>query len=227
MKKGLLLLIFIFILFSHLSAQRRYGLINRRVESLGLLVISAGPDYCFGDSKVYPLSQNFLASSHNYDLSIGFRSRFSSNFGYKISYDYGSYLGTDSNTPLANRGYSYTSKVQQLTVQGEYSIYFGPEFIKEKHNIIYFYGGVGVMSTVVDFTGEMPGGFIYFPYDYSPVLPFGFGYEYALTERFKLGAEISWHYSLSDYVDGVHHPIYSRNNDVLGGVKIVLSYQFF
>lgn len=227
MKKGLFSLILLFVIFSNLNAQRRYGLINRRIESIGLLVISGGPNYCFGDSKVYPFSQNFVTNSHNYDLSIGFRSRFASNFGYKIAYNYGNYEGTDLNTPLAYRGYSYISKVQELTAQGEYSIYFGPQFIKQKHNLIYVFGGVGVMNTVVDFTGEKPGGFIYFPYDYSPVFPFGFGYEYELTSKLKLGAEITWHYSLSDYVDGMHHPLFSRSNDILGGFKVTLSYQIF
>lgn len=209
---------------NEINAQRRNGLISRKSESAGSLVISGGPNYCFGDTKVSLFDQNLFKTKSNWDVSIGFRNRYLGRLGYKVALEYGNYQGTDENSDLEYRAYSYTSKVLSMSVQGEYTISFGGEYQLRQPHSVYGFAGIGLMGSTVDITGLKMGGIYYSPQDVAFAIPFGIGYDYEISNYFRLGYEISWHYSLSDYVDGIHPPLYSKYNDILGGFKITLAY---
>ncbi|MEI7503989.1 MAG: hypothetical protein WCJ61_11960, partial [Paludibacter sp.] len=62
--------------------------------------------------------------------------------------------------------------------------------------------------------------------DTAPVIPFGFGYQYQISNEFSLGAEVGWKYVISDFVDGLKPPTgNSKSNDIIAGLSFTASYK--
>jgi len=231
-KKRLLLPVLIFIfLNAGLHAQRGSGLVDKSRETTSYLIFSAGPEYCFADTQRDP---SFKLNLDNTDVSLGFRKLFSNNFAYKVSFNYSHFMGDDIGYTKI-RKYSYSSKVFQFAVQGEYHIKIGPAYYyKPTPNSIYLFLGIGGLKSIADLntSNDVRGDYIYKPSYTAPVIPFGFGYQYNFNNNFLIGAEFNARYPFSDYIDGFKPPKVdlegtksgSLSNDVMSGFSITLSY---
>jgi hypothetical protein len=212
-----------------LNAQRRYGLIERSNASTGTIILSLGPEYCFADTKKSPFTQNILS---NKDLSIGFRARFPNNFGYKAQINYTTVTGSDGLTEVRN--YSFSSKIWQMSIQGEYTFNFGQLFgYSASSNSIYLFLGIGMLNSNASLNYNQR-----IDYNYktsqnnetgvSAVVPYGIGYQYDFNNNFILGVEYNLRYSFSDYLDGFKPPYPdSKSNDVLQGFSLTLGYKLY
>jgi len=219
---ALLLLFFI----GGLQAQRGRGLVDKSDESMSYLTFSVGPSFCFSDTKLKPYSEPILK---NYDFSIGYRKLFSTNFGYKVAFNYNNYSGKDTISISSTRFYSYTSSIMQLGINAEYFIRIGREYYyKPTPNAIYFFLGAGVMrSNAKLIPNEMRGDYDYKSnkYNYAPVIPFGVGYQYNFNNNFLIGAEVNWRFPLTDYIDGFSPPYpESKSNDILSTFSVTFTY---
>lgn len=216
-----------------LNAQRRNGLIGRRSTSVSSLVFSAGPGFLFGDTQGSIFNTSNYSSVHNYDISLGFRQRFQNNFGYKASFNFGNQVGDDAGSKMIGRGYSFESKIMEASICGEYSMRWGGgryrRYRNSMPNSLYGFLGAGVLNSSIPNQSYLPSysaGTTFATTDTAPVIPFGVGYQYQLTQDFSLGAEIGWKYIISDYVDGLKPPTgNSKSNDIIAGLSVTVSYK--
>ncbi|HET7732339.1 MAG TPA: DUF6089 family protein [Paludibacter sp.] len=227
MKKILLSIFLVMLTFSALQAQRRNGLIGHRIESTGELVFAIGPSYSFADPDCSKgifgpiINQNMFDNQH---VSLGYRTTFNDDFGYKIALGYDHFTGNDIKTP---RNYSFETNAFQFAGQAEYYYHFGRRFRRRWPNTVYGFLGVGIITsnTVLN----SPVRYTYYKYrdsDITPVIPYGAGYKYDIDNQFSVGAEIYWRYTFSDFLDGFKpKPPASKSNDVLEGFLLTVSYK--
>lgn len=229
MKKILLLFLLIIVVFTDSFAQRRNGLIRRRLASSGTIMFAAGPAFLSGDPGS-PINSMFTDGIHNWDVSLGFRHRLAGgNFSYMFNFDYGNYAGTDIGSNLAYRDYSYVSDVVEFSTRGEYSYIFGRRYRRATPHTIYGFTGTGVLL----------GSIKYSPYNrganyqnknlmVAPFIPYGIGYQYEFNPGWFLGTELGMRFVFSDFVDGLKPPLpYSKADDVLAGIKFSIAYRIF
>ncbi|MDR3652976.1 MAG: hypothetical protein P4L34_08405 [Paludibacter sp.] len=200
---------------------------DKRIGSTGSLIVSFGPEYCFADTKEFPLGQNLR---NNWNLSLGFLQKFRNNLGYKIGVNFGNVTGSDGDQ---SRMYSFTSKLEQISFQGEYTINIGDKSKNSEFNSIYFFLGAGLLgnSTNLKYTPRID--YLYKVnkpdyYNLNAALLAGFGYQYKLNTSISVGAEFNLEYVFSDYIDGFKPPYPdSQFNDVLQGFSLTVSYVVF
>lgn len=235
MKRLLLSVLIISFFFGGLKAQRGggRGLIDRNDESESYLTFSLGPEYCYSDTQGKLWNQISLKDN---DLTIGFRTIYANNFGYKVALSYSNFTGNDIGS-IYSRRYSYTSNVLQLALQGEYSIKIGRSYYyKPTPNSIYAFLGLGalVSNANLNYDKNNPlGGYVYKPTYLAPVIPVGIGYQHHFSNNFLVGTEFNFRYPFSDYIDGFK-PFKkvgksgtingSKSNDVMGGFSVTFSY---
>ena len=234
MKKILIFSLLSLLVLPSLNAQRRNGLIGRRSTSEGSLIFSAGPGFLYGDTQGSIFNTSNYSSVHNYDISLGFRQRFKNNFGYKASINFGNQVGDDVGSKMeVGRGYSFESHIIEASVSAEYMIKFGGgryrRYRSSEPNIIYGFIGAGVLNSSIPnqtYLSSTTVGTEFHAKDTAPVIPFGVGYQYKISDDFSLGAEIGWKYVVSDFVDGLKPPSgTSKSNDVLAGLSVTVSYK--
>jgi len=226
MKRPLLSVLFVLFLIGGLQAQRGRGLVDKSDESTSYLTLSVGPSFCFSDTKLIAYTEPLLK---NFDLSIGYRKLFSNNFAYKIAYSYNNYTGRDTISTSSTRFYSFSTSVMQLGINVEYFIKIGREYYyKPTPNAIYLFLGAGVLRSKANLSQNEPRGDYDYKinkYNYAPVIPFGFGYQYNFNNKFLLGAEVNWKLPLSDYIDGFSPPYpESKSNDILSTFSVTFTY---
>ncbi len=224
-----------------MEAQRRTGLIskqnrsslmrrqNNRNTNNGYLVLTLGPSYCFADPTsseglLGPIAnQNFFL---NQEATLGFRQTLSKNLGYKASFGYNHFSGSDIKNQIRN--FSFETNSYNLSIVGEYTYPLAQRFKRRVPNIVYGYLGVGVMYSDADLIPKFGGNGTYEYKDkvFSPMIPFGIGYRYEFNADFSLGAEAIFKYSFSDFLDGFK-PGASKSNEVLPGIQITLAYKLF
>lgn len=232
MRRLLLSVLIVFIFCGGLKAQRGRGLVDKSQESQNYITFTLGPDFCFADTKGAPYDQSVLK---NFDLSAAYRKIYANSFGYRLALGYSHFTGTDAGTSLKNRGFSFSSKVLQLSLLGEYDIKIGRQYYyRPTPNVIYGFLGAGVLSSNADLIG--PSGssdshtfqrdrYTFHPTYVTPVIPFGLGYHYNIYDKFLVGAEVSWKIPLSDYVDGFGPPYPdSKSNDLMFGFSLTFSF---
>jgi len=228
--RKLLLSSYLILLISFVTeAQRRYGLIDKRNASTGTIIFSLGPEFCFTDTKATPYTQNILK---NKDLSIGFRVRYPNNFGYKTQINYTDITGSDGSSN--SRNYSFSSKIWQMSIQGEYTINFGESYrqLSPPHSI-YFFLGVGLLNSTADLNYDKRARYLYKTshdnqYDINKIFPLGFGYQYNFYNNFLVGIEYNIKYTTSDYIDGFKPPYpESKSNDIFEGLSLTVGYKIF
>lgn len=227
MKKILLLSLILIIFITELDAQRRNGRISRRQSSVGTVVASFGPSYCFGDAQDSPFDKSFINGT-NADFSIGFRQKFANNLAYKTTLSYGNYTGTENSYLI--RGFDFNSQIFNFSLRGEYGYGFSTKrFHIFKEHYVFGYVGSGILSTKSTHNFNSSRSVDVRVTDITAVIPYGFGYHYDLNNNFILGAEVSWQFPLSDYLDGIHPtPINaSKSNDVLFGISFTVAYKIF
>lgn len=229
MKQILLSIALLLTLIPNIQAYRRYGLIGRRVNSVGSIIVSGGPNYCYGDTYGSPYDKSILNGT-NWESAIGFRQDFQGNFGYRANLLFGNFTSSDFPNP---RNYASATNTIELSGRGEYSYYFGgsDRYRTPNQHMVYGFVGLGVLSCNVIFPSHAstPNHAVMKTRSnfFAPIIPFGMGYSFAINDDFSIGTEIGWKYALSDYLDGYHPVPYSKSNDVLGGVTFTLTYRIF
>lgn len=227
MKRILLVFIIILLVVSDLDAQRRNGLIRRRIESSGFLMLGMGPAVLFGEPGS-AFNNMFENGIHNWDMSLGFRHRLpGGNFSYMVNFDYGNYAGTDKGSYLDLRGYSNISNVMELAARGEYTYFFGGRYARINPHGVYAFLGSGALYSNTTYTGQKPGGNDYANPIYAAIIHYGVGYQYQMDVNWFIGAEIGSRFVFSDFVDGFHSVRYSKSNDVITGIKFTVAYKIF
>jgi hypothetical protein len=228
MKKILLSIFLLILVFFAAQAQRRNGLIGHRTQSSGSLVFTLGPNYSFADPDCSKgvfgpvINQDFF---QNQSVTFGYRYTFSDDFGYKVALGYDHFTGEDLKT---GRDFVFKTNAFQLSGQGEYYYHFGKKFRRRWPNSVYGFLGVGVMASNAQLDRPATGNrdYKYRQNDVTPVVPYGIGYKYDIDYQFSVGAEFSWRYTFSDYLDGFKPPYpSSKSNDVLQGLLLTLSYK--
>ena len=229
MKKTFIISLLFLLILPSLEAQRRNGLIGRRSTSVSSLIFSAGPEYLYGDTQGSIFNKSNYSGVHNYNISLGFRQTFANNFGYKASLNFGNQVGDDVGSKMFGRAYSFESQIIEALICGEYSIKWGGRYRRSIPNTVYGFLGAGVLNSNIPnhtLLGSASTGTLFVTNAIAPVIPFGFGYQYQLTDEFSLGAEIGWKYVISDFVDGIKPPAgNSKSNDVIGGLSITIAYR--
>ena len=234
MRRLLLSVLIVSFFLGGLQAQRGGGLVDKNDESQSYLSLSLGPEYCLSDEQTPLLHQ---LSFNDNDFTLGYRTTYGNNLGYKLALSYSNFTGNDNWAKEIDRRYSYTSSVLQLALQAEYFIKIGRRYYyKPTPNAIYFFVGAGVLRSdaSLNLGGAPPrSNYIYKPISYAPVIPFGFGYQYNFNNNFLLGAEFNGRFPFSDYIDGFKPPLVilkngvktvSKSNDVMGGFSITFTY---
>jgi len=207
-----------------LMAQHWPGLVGKDGEPVASVLVSLGPEYCFADTKEPALMQNIL---RNKDLSVSFRVRYTNNFGYRASFSYSTFTGSDGAS--VSRSYSFASQAIQLAAMGEYTIPFGKTYGESLFPPgIYLFLGVGLLRCKANLDYYSKAGYQYNTNaTISPVIPLGMGYQYTFANNFQLGVEYMLRWSFSDYLDGFRPPSSaSKSIDVLQGAAITLGYTF-
>ena len=232
MRRLLLSVLIVSFFLGGLQAQRGRGLVDKNDESQSYLSLSLGPEYCWSDEQGALFNQISLKDN---DITLGYRTTYANNLGYKLAFSYSDFTGNDSGSKYARR-YNYFSSVMQLALQAEYFIRIGRRYYyKPTPNAIYFFVGAGVLrvNANLNTNNDIRGNYSYKPLSYAPVIPMGFGYQYNFNNNFLLGAEFNFRYPFSDYIDGFKPPLVilkngtksvSISNDVMGGFSFTFTY---
>jgi hypothetical protein len=228
MKRLLISFLIVMFFFNGLRAQWGRGLYDSRSETHNYLTTSFGPAFCFSDAQGSWMNQINL---NNYNVSFGYRRLYASNFGFKATFDYSAFTGNDKGSKYVRR-YSYSSNVMQAAIQAEYTLRIGDRsYYNSVTNAIYGFVGAGVLRSDATLKGvDTPNyiviaHYVYNTVNYAPVIPYGLGYQYYISRNFFIGFEAFGRYPLSDLIDGFKPPqSISKNNDVMGGVSLTLSF---
>ncbi len=222
MKKLLLSVLFVLLIFSEVDAQRRNGLIRRRVETSGSVILSVGPAFAFADTQTSPFSHLDQVNG-----TLGFRYRFPGNFSLKGDLGYYRFSGADGGYI---RNYDFTSEMYQFTARAEYSYIFGKRYGRAKPSAFYGFLGAGVMyaKSNLNINQNLNSTYIYKPSVVAPVIPYGVGYQYEINSMFYVGAEINFEYMFTDFLDGFKPPSpSSSSNDVFEGFSVTFGYRIW
>lgn len=225
MKKFILSILILLLVASAVEAQRRNGLINRRIKSSGAIIVSLGPTFTFADPKGLPFRQPDIYNQ--FHLNLGYRRNLPNNFSIKGAAGYYRLSGSDGDY---SRGHSFVSQMFQVTARGEYSYYIGYRYARRKPNSVYGFLGVGVAHNIADLTIDnttaVDARYKYKPTVTAPIIPYGVGYRYDVSSYFSMGMEINFDYIFSDYIDGFKPPRpRSLSNDVLQGFSANLVFK--
>ncbi len=222
MKKLILSVFVVLLIFSEVDAQRRNGLIRRRVDNSGSILLSVGPSFAFTDTQVSP----FMFWDQG-NISLGFRYEFPGTWRIKGDIGFCRFSGDDGNY---FRNYDFTSTMYQFTTKAEYSYVFGRRYARAKPNTLYGFIGTGIVyaKSNLHINENYNALYSYKPSVVAPVIPYGAGYQYDFNNGFFIGAEINFEYLFTDYLDGFKPPSpNSSSNDVFEGLSLTLGYRIW
>jgi len=205
--------------------------------TINLNLSAFGPSFLFGDvggstgeKALLGLNDWDIADTKTY-WGLGGSVLFPSNIGIKGDLHYGKFTGSDVGSRMGqNRNWSYTSTIFEGTLQGMFVVMGGPYDLKGKSHMLYFMGGVGQMLVYSDPQGDKVNrdvnGDLTKTSEYTPVIPFGLGYQYRASHSLSVGVEFTYHYALSDFLDGWSSK-YSKWDDGIGAANFTVAYQLF
>lgn len=222
MKKLILSVFIVLLIFSEVDAQRRNGLIRRRVDNSGSVILSLGPSFAFTDTHGSPLM--YLNQGN---ISLGFRYKFPGSWSVKGNLGIYHFSGDDGDYV---RNYDFTSTMYLFSTQAEYSYTFGRRYGRSKPNTVYGFLGTGVMyaESNLNRNGNANNLYTYKPSVIVPVIPYGVGYQYDINSAFFIGAELNFGYLFTDYLDGFKPPSpSSSSNDVFEGLSLTIGYRIW
>lgn len=250
MKRLIVYLLIIVLAIPMLQAQKKrtdYKKYNKRSQPLSSndklfdgtinLVASAfGPGFLYGDiggssgpKSLLGLSDWNVADTRVY-WGLGSNILFPSNVGVKVDLHYGTFRGSDvSARNGGHRAWSYTSTIFEGTLQGMVVLFGGPYDPRGKSHMLYLFGGVGQMMSIAKVEGDLTNrdnADLISTGDIAPVIPFGIGYQFRASSNLSIGAEFTYHYVLSDFIDGIHSK-YSKSEDLLAAANFTISYQLY
>ena len=224
---------------SNIQAQN-YGLIgNFKPNSKSLVLTATNLNYCFSDiggttkQQVINGLNNWDVLSSKYLVSLGFRQSFVNNIGYRVSVSYGNFTGDDKNAKNSARHFSFESRISSINLLGEYTLLGGFHSNIYYPYSLYIFGGIGLCSSqatvkkdgisIHEFPPNRPDDKIKLN-ETSFSLPYGFGYEYFISLRISIGAELMWNYAFNDFLDGIS-TVSSKKNDLLTSFSLTFSYK--
>jgi len=182
----------------------RSGLFGHRRGSSGLTylftALSPYSAFCLGDMDGWYNGTNFMGS-------LGMRHIYSNNIGYRATFSYGAFQGSDTD-PLGYRNAAADAKVLELSAQAEYVIWGGPYSQNSNPNSVFIFGGIGLLNSSANAVArgvKLPSSNII-----AAFIPIGVGYQYDINDTYSIGAEAGGHMALSDMVDG-YNPRVSGN----------------
>src|ERR1035437_3904012 len=113
MRRLLLSVLIVSFFLGGLQAQRGRGLVDKNDESQSYLSLSLGPEYCLSDEQGSLFKQISLKDN---DFTLGYRTTYSNNLGFKLAFSYSNFTGNDNGSKYV-RNYSYSSSVLRLALQ--------------------------------------------------------------------------------------------------------------
>ena len=188
-----------------------------------------GPSFINGDmdgllSRSASLDGNFMAS-------LAVNHIFPGNVGYKLTYMFGSYLQSDEGSlkHLDYRRYAINTTLSEIGIQCQYYILGGPYGDDQTHNL-YVSGGVGLIlnnsiPTVYSNPIEPPS--IYRQNSATLNFPITLGYKYDIGNNMLIGFELSDHFAMDDYVDGLKPKVGNYANDVISHFALTFTYNLY
>ena len=155
------------------------------------------------------------------------RYRFSNLFALNVGINYGRIGGADSLSPVTssryNRAYFFENDLYELALKTEF--YLPKKYLDIPIDIYAYTGIIGFYHdprlTVPNPETHEPSTFS----NFQPAIPFGFGFHYTTQGNFKIGFNVGWRKSFTDYLDG-EAPRAGPDNDAYFFNAINLGYYF-
>ncbi len=193
---------------------------NARSQEYGTLGITGGMSGYYGELNSFV---PFLSPS--YYAKVVYRH----NLKYRYVFKFGiSFVNMQGNS-------KYASDPYQRTIRRSFSYYFGSVDVGGEFNFFKFdnrkkdYYFTPYISYGISFI-SVPDP--YFAFDFA--FPVGFGVKYAFTKKLTIGAEISYNWTYSDFLDRIQRDdyyniqrSYNTNPDSYSLVGIFITYQLF
>jgi hypothetical protein len=216
--------------FSFLKFPNLFNGLNSNIPGNMYVFTSISPYSAFilGDMDKWSKGTNLMGT-------LGFRQMFSNNLGYKAAIHYGHFQGEDS-APLNYRNGSFNANILEFSAQCEYTIWGGPFSADANPNSVYAFLGIGLLHSAANAQANNQS---YGPTSViAPFIALGLGYQYALNEKYSLGAEIGaqcpvgsrkiLYKANADLLDG-YSPLVSGNksNDVVAFFALTFTYKFY
>lgn len=136
------------------------------------------------------------------------RYRFSELFAINLGFNYGRIGGADSLSPVTSsryaRGYYFESDLYELGLKTELYL---PRRVLNIPIDFYAFAGLAALYHNPELAG--PQGPIDVSDNYipvQPVIPIGFGFHYTNEGNFKIGFNVGWRKTFTDYLDGEAPP---------------------
>jgi opacity protein-like surface antigen len=231
--------VFLLAVFSTIQAQS-YGLIGKIIPNSKSLIFTATDlNYCFSDiggttkQQVINGLKNWDVLSSKYLVSLGFRQSFINNISYRVSVSYGNFTGDDKNAKNSARHLSFESQISSINLVDEYTLLGGFHSNIYYPYSLYIFGGIGLCNShatvkkdgipINEFPPNRPDDKIKLN-ETSFSLPYGIGYEYFISPRIAIGAELMWNYAFNDFLDGIS-TVSSKKNDLLTSFNLTFSYK--
>ncbi len=156
-----------------------------------------------------------------------YRYRISNKFGVKGALNYIRLSGDDAKTDnpaRKGRNLNFKNDMYELTLNGEFYIYkvndVGRTGRYSSDFNLYFYGGVGLFysnpkgqTDAGDWVALKPlqtEGVAYSSFNFA--IPLGIGFYYTIDRKYRLGMEIGWRTTFTDYIDDAS-TVYTTNYD--------------
>jgi len=205
----------------------------------------AGPSFFFGDIGGYSIGKNILGfKDMNYrqtrfDINGSLKYRFTRYLNGRVSMSYAMFHATDVRGANEGREMESTTSLFEPAFIGEY--YFiknysetSWRFIRRKESFIWnllksldFYAFAGIGGAVYFVSGNEE--LIKYPQfkdgGFAAVIPAGLGTTLIYSPNLNFGLELGGRYAFTDYLDGYHHPQYSKANDVYYFLNLTITYK--
>jgi hypothetical protein len=153
----------------------------------------------------------------DYTFFIEYRDH--SRMGYVLAFNYGKISGSDAlspNTSRYKRNYSFTNKIYELGFKHKFyfpiNIYRNGWYYQEPLQFYLYYGVAAFWHNpkLVVPTGE------YKPQKsfskIQPCIPLGMGIHYTFEKHIRIGFDIAWRLTFTDYIDGFTTNWSNRND---------------
>ena len=245
MKRFLLYLLLVLLVASSMeAATRRPSYNNKRQRgsndvlfngTVSLMAAAFGPSYLFGEiggsssaKSLLGATDWALANTRTF-YGLGAHVIFPSNVGVKANINYGRFVGDDQNSRNDSRAWSYSANIIEGDLEGLVVLFGGPYDVRGRAHMVYVFGGIGQAMSQSDFIGNFNDrhvGDMVRRTEIAPAIPFGIGYQYRASNNYSVGAEFTYHYYLSDYMDGVHSK-FSKSEDMVASFNFTLAYQLY
>lgn len=178
-----------------------------------------------GDLGGYVKEKPLYTDAHP-TFSLGFRYSSPVGYGFAVSIAQNSFSGNDTITHNDGRTripMRYQSSEWEINTQFEYSIVGGNFFETYIPHRLYIISGAGVAFSNSKVLNYRPTDKVK-EFVVAPTIFAGIGYHYRITDVWGVGLEFKGTYFLSDQIDGIHIPKWSKNNDYSNEIKLTVSF---